>query len=202
MTGISRDVSAAIARLCTVFRADISDDLIDGYAAAIAGIQERFVVQAADESIKQDKWLPKPAELAERANKLAWAANPHRAEPEHWRLDSYRCLKCRDTGLAEIWTLEAMRVARQVVTEGLPVESAKKATTCVLPCDCPVGDRYSHLGRRRDTDDLVRLKADVHVLVRYGGSWTDKTDGLLNWAREWKPSNYVHSFDAWNSRAG
>jgi hypothetical protein len=172
---------------------DITLDLVDGYSGALESWDPVLLRAAVDELITVSRWMPKPAEILQVAKRLQSESSPKEAEPEHWRRDCFKCLTCRDTAYVAVWSAPAMRWALcHVGSIKRDREPARRLHEDVARCTCPRGQSRG--------GSTATYDPEFHVLVE-GSGILQKVDRLVEWARSWKPANYVHELAQFNQES-
>ncbi len=121
-------------------RAPSVDDVIASWARSLnrAGLKE---AKQATDLLGDEESEPKgfdrhPMAVAGIARRLGGEGGSSRQRQFVDGAEVYRCRRCLDSGYVTIWTIRAMKAAR----EGLPVRSASYFS-CAARCDCETGRR-------------------------------------------------------------
>jgi len=184
--------------MCSVYSRELNDDQLLEYRRLLSDISAGILEESIDELLSECKWMPTPAEIIKVADRLKAEASRGTREPDHWRKNTYKCLACQDTGLRTIWNPLAIQASiakmrgrmDELVWRG-------KLYECVARCTCIAGDKIPARQRRRgEPVELPRFNEDRMLEVDRTLKVSERIERLLDWARDWKPSNYVAEFDS------
>lgn len=102
------------------------------------------------------------------------------------REPTYRCLRCCDDGIVEVWHPRTVRDARDADRAQEILDRKRTAYTCVVACSCDYGRRQFHetAGYRLLTSAMYVVPDRLH--------WQQRLVELIEWANrananEWNP---------------
>lgn len=104
----------------------------------------------------------------------------------------YHCATCQDTGYVHCYARVAMEDAMKAYREEIDWDSVRLHTASVA-CSCSAGNPP-----REELKDRARYDDQQWVRVREIGR-TARIARLQAWAESYRPANYVHDFDAYNT---
>lgn len=171
------DATRHIALLCTTFNKPIEPLLVDGYLSVLMDLDSTLLRDAIKNLTATSQWMPRPAEIVSEVRRLDAEANPYQEETAHWRLDTYDCPKCLDTGYVTVWSPQAMKLAIQAVRDGaLVLGHARGLYECVAKCVCEIGQKK--LG------GAATLRVPPMVVIDRRKTVAGRNADLLEWAAE------------------
>jgi len=168
-----------ISFMCTFYKQEMTDELIEVYTKAFEGLDDKILNQAVDRCMGDSNWLPKPKEIKQAYHEVKRELTPKSEEPAHHYLDAYQCPTCRDTGMVTIWSAQTVREALLEVKGGRPM---KHFYTQAAACTCKAGNKFSTITGRYDPDTHVRSYGCGQASIERLRQWCRESLGIAETA--------------------
>lgn len=184
------EVAQLVSQLCGRFGRQIDDSTMQSFSDALEGVDLGVVDDLVTLLVRECEYFPRPAEVLKHVRSSNEVFKLVESKlPEHWRLETYGCANCNDTGHVTIWHPKTMQAAIHYRNNFIDEQTYnRRKYTMGAPCTCFRGDAFTDIntiknGRIVKLRDVVRYCSER--MVRPDMASPKDDIALLKWADEW-----------------